>query len=80
MKRGTDKALHIEDESWLRNVRADLDSSADDWVVKPSSDGISKLQALGSYLDIVLAELGHKGRLHECPECGVGHLSPRIDR
>lgn len=69
--------LHIEDQQWLRGVREDLDSRAEEWVVKPGEGGISKLQALGAYLDIMLTELGHKGRLHKCPECGVNHLAPK---
>ena len=67
--------MHIEDPQWLAAVRRDLDSDAEAWVVRTDpTSGISKLNAIGSYLDTILTELGHKGRLHECPECHAEHL------
>lgn len=35
-----------------------------------------KRETLSSYLDTILKELGHRGRLHECPDCGKQHLGP----
>ena len=66
------------DEHWLASVRADLDSKADDWAVKvKGQDGISKLQCLGLYLDAILKDLGHPGKIHDCPTCGDRHLDAK---
>lgn len=65
---------HIHDPKWLAMVREDLDTDADEWVVRTSPDGISKLNAIGAYLDTILTELGIEGRLHGCPDCGRKHL------
>jgi hypothetical protein len=64
----------IDDEQWLRKVRADLDSDESEWIVRtrPGS-GISKLNAIGEYLNTILEELGHSGPLHRCSECGLDH-------
>lgn len=75
----TDKSkpvLHIEDAKWLRGVREDLDSKADVWVKRTPSEGVSKLEAIAGYLDTILTELGHQGRRHACPDCGIEHMAP----
>lgn len=68
---------HIDDRKWLRGVRQDVDTALTEWPIKTPADGVSKLQALTAYLDVILAELGEKSRYHACPECGVKHLAPR---
>lgn len=68
---------HINNEQWLLGVRHDLDSKHEVWAVKTRPSDISKLECIGSYLDIILTELGYPGALHDCPECGVRHLGER---
>jgi hypothetical protein len=70
---GTEKR-HIDDEKWLRRVRADLDSDEAAWIVRTKPEaGISKLNAIGEYLNTILEDLGYPGPLHPCPDCGLIH-------
>jgi hypothetical protein len=60
---------HIEDPQWLRGVRDDLDSDPAVWAVQTKAGSISKLEALGRYLDTILTELGVP-HAHACVTCG----------
>lgn len=71
------KTAHIDNPKWLEGVRDDLDTAAEDWALQTKPEGVSKLNAIGSYLDTILNELGVCGRLHDCPECGTRHLGPK---
>lgn len=63
---------YIDNAKWLAGVRDDLDSAAEDWPPdKPKTDMIA------GYLDTILTELGHRGRFHDCPECGAHHAAPK---
>ncbi len=72
----TTESRRIDDPRWLATVRADLDSNASSWIVKTDPAGISKLQAIGTYLDIILRELGVPRHTHLCPICGAEHEEP----
>lgn len=63
----------IESDLWLRAVREDLDSKADAWIAKTPLEGMSKLETIGSYLDVILTELGYPPTKHKCPECDNVH-------
>jgi ABC-type Fe3+-citrate transport system substrate-binding protein len=63
----------VDNPVWLAMVRDDLDSDTKDWMIRTSPDGISKLQAIGTYLDTILTELGYPPTEHKCDKCGKTH-------
>lgn len=69
------KLRHIDDPKWLSAVRDDLDSQAEAWAKHTPSDNMSKLEVIGEHLNVILIELGHRGLVHECPECGLRHMA-----
>lgn len=78
MSRTAEDKRHIDDRKWLESVRSDLDSKPEEWVVPVHSGATNKLQALGSYLDTILNELGVPSPPHKCPRCGALHQSEDV--
>ena len=76
---GTKTERRLDDKRWLMSVRSDLDTDAGEWSRKPdgSGSGQSKGQAIASYLDVILTELGYPVSPHECPRCGLAHRASR---
>ena len=63
----------IKNKQWLAGVRRDLDSKSEEWAKPSSSHSISKMEAIGIYLNDILTELGFPPRPHDCPLCGKTH-------
>jgi hypothetical protein len=64
----------IDNAKWMENARADLESAVGDWVSKTPAAGMSKLEAIGQRLDVILTELGYPPPPHKCPDCGNEHV------